>query len=235
MNHSNEASVHTPEDKRSSSEYPVLVAKAGPLSGRRWLIKSSITIGREQDCDVLIPDRQVSHYHARLSLDENSTLIEDLGSKNGTYLNGNRINENRFIEDGDIIQVALVQTFAYYASDATIPLEDKFPQTVNISNSLVLEEKSRRVYVDGVELTPPLSVSQFRLLNELYHQAGKVVRRDDLITAVWEEESAMGISEQALDALIRRLRDRLAELDAHHQYIVTVRGHGVRLENKLRK
>jgi len=117
-----------------------------------------------------------------------------------------------FIEDGDIIQVALVQTFAYYASDATIPLEDKFPQTVNISNSLVLEEKSRRVYVDGVELTPPLSVSQFRLLNELYHQAGKVVRRDDLITAVWEEESAMGISEQALDALIRRLRDRLAEL-----------------------
>jgi pSer/pThr/pTyr-binding forkhead associated (FHA) protein len=222
------------EERRSSSEYPVLVAKNGPLTGRRWLIKSSVTIGREPECDVVIQDRQVSRYHARLSLEDSTTLLEDLGSKNGTYLDGSRIEDNRILEDGDIIQIALVQTFAYYASDATMPLEDKYP-ALSISNSLVLEERSRRVYINGTELTPPLSVSQFRLLEELYRQPGKVVQRDELISAIWEDESASGVSEQALDALIRRLRDRLAEVDPNHQYIVTVRGHGLRLENQLRK
>jgi pSer/pThr/pTyr-binding forkhead associated (FHA) protein len=222
------------EEKRSSSEYPVLVAKNGPIAGRRWLIKSSITIGREPECDVVIQDRQVSRYHARLTLENSATMLEDLGSKNGTYLNGTIIDENRFLGDGDVIQVALVQTFAYYASDATIPLEDKFP-ALNITNSLVLEERSRRVTLDGIELTPPLSVSQFRLLEALYRQPGKVVQREELISAIWEDASASGVSEQALDALIRRLRDRLAEIDKEHQYIVTVRGHGLRLENKLKK
>jgi len=40
-----------------------------------------------------------------------------------------------------------------------------------------------------------------------------------------------GVSQQAIDALVRRLRDRLFELDAEHQYVVTVRGHGFRLDN----
>ena len=41
------------------------------------------------------------------------------------------------------------------------------------------------------------------------------------------------IPEQALDALIRRLRDRLASVDPSHTYIITVRGHGLRLDNPL--
>jgi len=41
----------------------------------------------------------------------------------------------------------------------------------------------------------------------------------------------MAISEQALDALIRRLRDRLAGIDPTHAFVVTVRGHGLRLDN----
>jgi DNA-binding response OmpR family regulator len=47
---------------------------------------------------------------------------------------------------------------------------------------------------------------------------------------VWGEEQAYDVSNQALDALVRRLRDRLAELDEHN-FIVTVRGHGLRLDN----
>ena len=39
------------------------------------------------------------------------------------------------------------------------------------------------------------------------------------------------VTEQALDAMVRRLRERLADLDATHEYIVTVRGHGLRLDN----
>ena len=53
----------------------------------------------------------------------------------------------------------------------------------------------------------------------------------DLVTAVWGDEQAAGVSDQALDALIRRLRDRLGALDPEQSYIDTVRGHGVRLDN----
>jgi len=49
---------------------------------------------------------------------------------------------------------------------------------------------------------------------------------------VWGEEEALGVSEQAIDALVRRLRERIAAIDPGHKYIVTVRGHGFRLENR---
>jgi DNA-binding response OmpR family regulator len=52
-----------------------------------------------------------------------------------------------------------------------------------------------------------------------------------LIAAVWGEEHAYEVSNQALDALVRRLRDRLSEIDPKNNFIVTVRGHGLRLEN----
>ena len=80
------------------------------------------------------------------------------------------------------------------------------------------------------EIDPALSAAQFHLLELLYERQGKVVSRQELIEAVWEGDEAIGVSEQALDALVRRLRDRLAAFDPTHNYIVTVRGHGVRLE-----
>jgi len=51
------------------------------------------------------------------------------------------------------------------------------------------------------------------------------------VAVVWGDEQSMGVSDQALDALIRRLRDRISALDPTHQYIDTVRGHGIRLDN----
>jgi DNA-binding response OmpR family regulator len=51
------------------------------------------------------------------------------------------------------------------------------------------------------------------------------------VAAVWREDEAYEVSEQALDALVRRLRDRIANIDPEHNYIVTVRGHGLRLDN----
>ena len=103
---------------------------------------------------------------------------------------------------------------------------------VKKAQGLLLDKKSRRVWVGVRELMPPLSVPQFRLLEALFEQPGLVVSRERLINFVWDKEQSEGVSEQALDALIRRLRDRLAEVDPEHAYIVTVRGHGLRLENR---
>jgi len=216
-----------------TGEYPVLVALQGPLEGRRWIIKNSLEIGRDADCTVTIEDRQVSRHHARVSIKDGACFIEDLGSKNGTFFGSDQVKEPVRLSDGDSIQVALIQKFAFYSSDATMPIEDLDPTIFKSASRLVLEQKSRRVWVGGKELTPPLSAAQFRLLYCLYEQAGDVVPRDEMIARTWEEEETAGVSDQALDALIRRLRDRLSELDGTHQYIVTVRGHGMRLDNPV--
>jgi pSer/pThr/pTyr-binding forkhead associated (FHA) protein len=221
---------------RTSDDLPILVAQTGPLNGQRWSVESTLVMGREPGCEIPIPNREVSRYHARLTLTPEGVIIEDLGSKNGTHCNGQPVVEPRILQDGDVIQVALAQQFLYLGSDATatIPLEGgemDLARLQPIAGQLRLDKRSRRVWIGDKELMPPLSVSQFHLLELLYDRQGRVVERQELITSVWGDEEAVGVSEQALDALIRRLRDRLAAIDPTHSYIITMRGHGVRLDN----
>jgi hypothetical protein len=220
--------------KYPNEDLPTLVAQAGPLNGQRWMVKDNTLIGRDETCDIIIPDRQVSRHHARIITSPAGAKVEDLGSKNGTHHNGQMISEPVFLQDGDVIQVALAQQFVFLSSDATLPLEAPLQQPVEISQlpyTLKLDKRSRRVWLGKEEILPPLSVSQFQLLELLYDNQGEVVSREALVRVVWGEEQAIGVSEQALDALIRRLRDRLASVDPRHAYLVTVRGHGIRLEN----
>ena len=114
-----------------------------------------------------------------------------------------------------------------------MPLDSTLAPVHTASNKkLFLDTRSRRVWVGENEVLPPLSAPQFRLLQALYEQKGQVVRRQDLINAVWGEDEAVGVSEQAFDALVRRLRERLGEDGANAQFITTIRGHGLRFENQ---
>jgi hypothetical protein len=219
---------------RIHDDMPTLVAQAGPLNGQRWILQKSIMIGRDESCDLIIPSRQVSRYHARLNISSDGVQLEDLASKNGTHCNGQSITEPLVLQDGDIIQIALAQQFIFLSSDATLPLDIPIENLAEPSPGkylLRLDKRSRRVWLGKVELLPPLSVSQFQLLELLYDNPGKVVTRNQMIQVIWGQEDAVGVSEQALDALIRRLRDRLAAVNAKPQLLITVRGHGLRLDN----
>ncbi len=211
-------------------EFPVIVAHSGPLEGQLWVLSDQITVGREDDCDIAIPDRQVSRHHAIFRFTHNGSTIEDLGSKNGTFVNSQRIIEPTKLMEGDEIKVSFVQTFLYLSSDATLPLNE-LPPELQFAFSLRLDESSKRVWARGIELDPPLSSQQFTLLLRLYKQVGEVVSRESLIQEIWGPE-AQWVTEQAFDALVRRLRDRLNQIDPGYDYVVTVRGHGLRLENQ---
>ena len=210
-----------------TDEFPMLVAQEGPLKGQRWPVNRPLVMGREATCDVVIADRQVSRFHARLTPTPEGIILEDLGSKNGTHHNGNMLTAPVMLQDGDAVQISFVQEFLFFTSDATVPLADGAGRP----GRLAIEQKSRRVWVNQQQLVPPLSAQQFKLLWLLYENQGQVISRTDLVSAVWGEDQAAGVSDQALDALIRRLRDRLGALDSQHQYIDTIRGHGVRLDN----
>jgi DNA-binding winged helix-turn-helix (wHTH) protein len=214
------------DENNMSQDFPVLVAQLGPLDGGRWSLDHTLMLGRDRGCDIVIPDRQVSRYHARLTAGTNGIVLEDLGSKNGTTHNNGPLQAPVVLQDGDIIKIAVAQEFMFLSSDATMPLE----AVPNRNDHLVLDMRSRQVWVLGRQMTPPLSASQFHLLWKLYENCGNVVTRQELVNTVWGDEQSAGVSDQALDALIRRLRDRLAEIDPAHAYIATVRGHGMRLD-----
>lgn len=208
-------------------DYPILVAQDGPLKGQRWTLSRTLMLGRDPSCDIQVQDRQVSRFHARITPTPEGVTLEDLGSKNGTNHNGTELAGPIMLQDGDMFGIALAQQFTYLISDATMPLAESGAR----SGRLLMDQKSRQVWVNQQQLMPPLSAQQFKLLWTLYEKQGQVIVRSDLVAEVWGEEQTAGVSDQALDALIRRLRDRLAVLDPGHQYINTVRGHGLRLDN----
>jgi pSer/pThr/pTyr-binding forkhead associated (FHA) protein len=213
-------------------DFPVIIGQSGPLNGQRWIIEDEVTIGRDPTCDIVIADRQVSRFHTRITVTEDGTLLEDMGSKNGTYRNGDIISDNVYLQDGDVLQIALVQSLVYLSSDATVPMQGEgLPATVSTTRRIFLDKRSKRVWIGQREILPPLSAPQFRLLSTIYDQQGEVVSRHDLIQAIWGSGTESGVSEQAFDALVRRTRERLSEAEQDFSYIVTVRGHGLRLDN----
>jgi hypothetical protein len=210
-------------------ETAMLVLQRGAEAGRRWPLDRtrSLTIGRNDDCDIVLPDRQVSRYHARITWMGDRFEVEDLTSKNGTHVNGQDVHEPTALHDGDEIQIALRFKLGFVDAGATAPL------TLDSDvEGLRLDKEMRQVWVGGKLIDPPLSLHQFRLLEALWDAGGGVITREQVISAVWPEASSEGVSEQAIDALVRRLRERIGESDEAFRYIVTVRGHGFRLENR---
>ena len=212
---------------------PVLVGQGGSLNGYRWYIADEITIGRTGACEITIPNQQVSRKHARIFISPDGPALEDLSSKNGTFHNGKPVADITNLEDGDIIQIALAQEFIFLGQDATVPLApgDFESSVISYFRRIRLEKDSHRTWILTRELDPPLSLLQFKLLVLLLDSAGRVISRSEVINSVWGSQESVGVTDQALDALVRRLRERISELDGQHNYIITVRGQGYRLDN----
>jgi predicted component of type VI protein secretion system len=211
----------------TNREVAILLVHEGNSPKSQWpLAKSSNIIGRESDSDIQIDERQVSRRHAEIMRTNHKYIIRDLGSKNGTFVNGQAISQEPYpIRNGDEIGIALCAKLTFVAEDATAPIVVTSLQKPGLKMDLA----ARRVWVKDEEITPPLSLAQYSLLELLYKNAGNIVSRDDVVNTVWSQAEAEGVSEQAIDALARRLRERIAEIDPHHKYVETVRGHGFRL------
>jgi DNA-binding response OmpR family regulator len=123
-----------------------------------------------------------------------------------------------------VIQVGLAFRLAFVGAEGTIPIAGD-PQK---QFALRLDAEKKGVWVNGSELDPPLSPAQFDLLALLVDAHGGIVDRDTIVEVIWG--GSEGVTEQAIDALVRRLRRRLNEADPDREFIVTVRGYGFRLD-----
>lgn len=206
-------------------EPALLVWQDGDLIKDQWVLdQTSMLLGRSAECNIRFDQRWVSRTHARIRLESGRYVVEDAGSKNGVFVNGQRVTDSRPLEDGDRIQVAPGLELTFVDSGATAPLPGQS------APKLELDRTERRVRVQGQELIPPLSTAQYDFLALLIEEPGRVYSRAEVIASVWQDAAPEGVSDDALDALVRRLRQRLAEVDPDHEYVFTVRGYGFRLD-----
>jgi hypothetical protein len=94
---------------------------------------------------------------------------------------------------------------------------------------LYVNTGTQQVLVRGNEVLPPLSREQDALLAFLFENAGKLCLRDDVINRAWPDALG-GVSDEAVDALVHRVRERLRAAGASKLFIVTIRGRGFRLD-----
>lgn len=102
-----------------------LMMRNGPTPGKAYaLAASEVVIGREVGNDIIISDPEVSRRHARLWAEGGNYLIEDFGSTNGTFVNGQRLMGPHLLQAGEMIQlgenVILVFEIIQFDPDATI-------------------------------------------------------------------------------------------------------------------
>jgi predicted component of type VI protein secretion system len=87
-----------------------LVVSSGKSAGRAISIKrNKLLIGRAEECDVRPLSEEVSRRHCAVHVGPAEVWVEDLGSRNGTFVNGERITERTQVKDGDMIRVGALQ------------------------------------------------------------------------------------------------------------------------------
>jgi hypothetical protein len=99
--------VPPPEPESDEGPCPLVFVQEKPVPGDEHPVEDGMTIGRTEG-DVLLADPQVSRRHARIRMVEGKHVIEDLGSTNGTFVNGEQLTEPRELEVGDLIRFGLI-------------------------------------------------------------------------------------------------------------------------------
>jgi pSer/pThr/pTyr-binding forkhead associated (FHA) protein len=205
-----------------SAEAVLVLERSPGEPGRKWkLSDAEASIGRGSDCDIVLDDPEVSRRHAVIRRDGDRYVLADLGSKNGTHLNGAPLMRASALRDGDEISIAPRFRFRFVDLDATVP--SRAPH-----RGLRIDETTRLVSVHGHVLDPALAPAQYALLTLLAGEPGRVYTRDEIADRCYPDAQG-GVSDLAIDGVVRRLRSRLSAVDPQTEWVEAVRGHGFRL------
>jgi pSer/pThr/pTyr-binding forkhead associated (FHA) protein len=189
------------------------------------LTEDESLVGRDTSALVSLLVPRVSRRHALITRRDSYYYLSDLGSLNGTYVNGLPVDETAVrLKDGDEIVIAGIVALRFHNPSDTIQM----PRLGRLQG-IWIDEASRSVWIDGHQVDPPLSPAQFALLQLLYGSAGQVFSRSQIIAAVWADIPPATVSDEAVEGLIKRLRARLRETQPDGDYVQVVRGHGLRL------
>jgi len=88
------------------------------------LVAAQTTLGRQDDCDLKIPLSEISRRHCQLVVEENSVRIKDLGSANGTFVDGKKITEQE-LKGGNVVSLAGAINFMVQIDGKPAEIDEK--------------------------------------------------------------------------------------------------------------
>ncbi len=191
----------------------------------RWDIDGPTTVGRGGESTVVINVSAISRHHLRFEPRPDGWVVADLESRNGTFLDGEPLgSESVRLHDGARLTLAGVVTIRFRD-----PLATPMAPAIGRLHGVWIDPETDAVWVDARRVEPPLTGRQFALLERLDQADGGVVERADLVAAAWGEDAFDGVTDDALSALIKRLRKRLGEFEVNGPVIEVVKHRGVRV------
>ena len=232
--------VAMPAARVGAPERAYLVILAGPQMGEMVKLEpgSLITIGREEGVQLLLNDDGVSRQHARISMHNAEVTIADLGSRNGTFVNGVKITERK-LADGDKIQIGVATTFKFTFTDN---LEEEYQRRLleaamrdpltGVYNRRHFDERMQAEFAASRRHGTPLSllvvdVDHFKKVNDSHgHLAGDAalktvarvlsegLRKEDILARYGGEEFviiARGSDLAGATQFAERLRERVEQ------------------------
>ena len=165
----------------STLDQPMLIIHSDKMADTQWVLNGqSLVIGRGEDCDIVLPERQVSRHHIRVYAENDVYYVQDLDSRNGTWVNGVQLKGTHLLEDGDQISLALAIRLQFIGTGATAPRQSVVPADIT-GGRLRIDPEARRVFINNAEIDPPLSPPQYRLLELLYTSGERICTRDKVV------------------------------------------------------
>lgn len=208
---------------------PVFVVIFGSNTGKIYRIqkKNNIVIGRADTADIMLPDDGISRKHAQINIFPNGKImISDLNSTNGTFVNGEKVDEKE-LTDGDKIQLgsALILKFSFQDG-----LEESFQENLyqSATQDSMLQIYNKKYFMDtlakeysyAIRNNEKLSlimfdIDHFKKINDTYgHQAGDFVlktlaktikgrtRKEDIFARYGGEEFTLILKGKSLEQAI---------------------------------
>lgn len=183
------------------------------------LREPEVTIGRSESCVIVVSRPLVSRLHARLVLSGGRYEIQDAGSSNGTYLNGQRVLAAMVLRHGDQIGIAGPEPlFKFTDPDGTFARPDMLRFDLELQLFFFRDH------------TLQLSQNEFKLLLHLHANVGRICTRESCVYAVWRARTGIDGYRGALDQFIYQIRGKLLLIDPRADLIKTIRGEGYMLE-----
>jgi DNA-binding response OmpR family regulator len=182
---------------------PRLLAIGPDVQPEEFSLESdAATLGRSTLCDVVVPRETVSRLHARIVREGPRFLLQDAGSANGTFVNGERLTAPHLLANRDLIGLGgSAPLFAYADPDPTVVATSR----------LRFDERTLRFFLGAhpLELTP----NEFRLLHVLHQHAGQLCTREQCAEAIWGSDYVPGWDADTLDRVVSNLRRKLRQAD----------------------
>lgn len=232
-------------DESQDDERAYLIVIAGSSVGEMHKLDQPVTVlGRSVDANVRILDDGISRHHARIRLEGDKVVVEDMGSRNGTFCNGAR-KTFHVLQDGDKLQLGRTTILKFTYHDH---LEESFQKQM-LDSALrdgLTHAYNKRYFMDRLESEIQfalrhrvnlglllLDLDHFKVINDTHgHLAGdrvlaefaqamhRSIRNEDVLARFGGEEFAIitrAIGRNDVLRFAERLRRQTAELDVEFE------------------